>query len=104
VPLAEGANSLRANAVDASGNAAIEQTRNVIRSSITVSIVGGVINSASLIGEPGERIAGNTVLNNSGSLFLTDIPTRLSLMSAAAGQASSQQQWLTSIAGVGQSA
>ena len=98
VPLAEGVNLLRANAVDAVGNAAIQQTRNVIRSSVTVGIVGGSITAASAIGEPGNPIAGNSVLNNSGSIALTDIAARLSLLSATSGQTLSQQQWLASIA------
>ena len=48
VPLVEGANLLCANAIDRVGNAAPQQTRTRLRSTVTVGIVGGRVSPAAL--------------------------------------------------------
>ena len=103
VPLVEGANVLRANAVDRVGNAAPEQTRTLLRSTVTVGIVGGSVSPDAIAREPGDPIDGSTALNNTGAVALAQIPARLSLVAVSSGQTVAQHEWLSDI-GTSQSA
>lgn len=97
VALNEGSNVLRATAVDPAGNASAPAEITVIRSTSTLGLLAGTIQSVTGSVEPGADLSGNASLVSSSTQPLSDVPVRLSLV-AGAGQTMAQRQWQLSFA------
>lgn len=93
VALVEGSNLLRAVAVDRAGNASLPAEITVTRSTATLGLISGEIQTSAALMEPGPDLAGLAILRSTAGGALDDVSTRLSLQSAA-GATLAQRQWV----------